>query len=182
MEKPQIQRYIELGRSHVTYLTTRDSIAPKLDLRGRKFRLVKYALFEDLHEGLRGARITGFARMFRDFMEEHDMAGPQPFDHKELKRAGQAFDLYKKCQGTLAMVRAEINNGFRSNFKTKENLTRPTFEGGPDYGWVRSYLGSFKRGAVKTVGIGLHPEDGNLYFTVYLWGNLDPSISKIRST
>ena len=35
-------------------------------------------------------------------------------------------------------------------------------------------------GAVKTVEIVLEPDDGSLYFSVYLWGNLHPSIPKIR--
>lgn len=180
MGKPQIQRYIDLGLCHVTYLTTSDSLAPDIDYRGRKFRMVKHALFEELHEALDETRATELTKMFLEFMEEHGMSPPRHFDRKDLRRAEQAFDFYKRCRATLSIVKTEINDRFRRNLKTRANLTRPVFKSGPDWAYVSSCLDRYRRGAVWSVGIVLEPEGGTLYFAVYLWGNLDPSIPKIR--
>jgi hypothetical protein len=177
--KPQIQRYIDLGQGHVTYLTTSDSLAPAINYRGRKFRM-KHAHFEDLHEALDGRRATELTKMFLEFMEENGMSRPRPFDRKDLQRAEQAFDFQKRCQATLSIVGATINDRFRRNLKTRAKLTRPGFDSGPDWALVRSYLDHYRRGAIWFVGIILEPADGNLDFAVCMWGNRDPSIPKIR--
>jgi hypothetical protein len=179
--KPQIQRYIDLGQGHVTYLTTSDSLAPAVKYRGRKFRMVKHAHFEDLHEALDGTHATELTKIFLEFMEENGMSRPRPFDRKDLQRAEQAFDFQKRCQATLSIVRTEINDRFRGNLNTHANLTKPGFKSGPDWALVSSSLDHFRRGAVWSVGIVLEPDDGNLYFAVYMWGNIDPSIPKIRN-
>ena len=178
--KPQISRYIDLGLGHVTYLTTRDSLAPEVDGRGRKFRLIKHALFENLYGALEGARRTRLTEMFLEFMEEQGMTGPHPFSRRELNGAEQTFGLYGKCLRTMEMVRTEVNNQFRRNLKTYARLTRPSFRSGPDWCYVGSYLNGYRRGAVNFVGMGLEPWEGSLHFHVFLWGNLHPSIARIR--
>ena len=178
--KPQVQRYIDLRLGYVTFLTTSASLAPETDHRGRKFRMVKHALFEELHEALDTARVSDLTKLFLEFMEENGMAGPRPFERKELKRAGEALEIFKKCQSTLAIVRTEANVPFRRNLRTRSNLTRPAFKGGPGWGYMDSYLANFRRGAVKWVGLILSAEEGGLDFTVYAWGTLAPSIARIR--
>lgn len=180
MGKPQIQRYVDLGKGHVTYLTTSDSLAPKIYFRGRKYRMVKHAHFEDLHEALDGVRATELTKMFLEFMEEHGMSRPRPFDRTEIHSAEQALDFYKRCRDTLSIVRTEIIDRFRRNLKTRANLTRPDFISGPDWAYVSSRLDRYRRGEVWQVGIVLEPDGGSLYFAVYLWGNRHPSIPKIR--
>ena len=175
--KPQVQRYIDLACGHVTYLTTSESLTPGIDHRGRKFRMVKHALFEELHEALRTVRVSDLTKMFLEFMEENDMAGPRPFDRIELRHAKIAVEILDKCQATLAIVRNEVNTEFRRNLRTYSNLTRPTFV----TDWVQCYLPKFSRGAVKWVGLSLSPDKDGLYFSVWMWGNLDASITKIRS-
>ncbi len=178
MGKPQVQRYIDLGLCHVTYLTTSDSLPPEIDHRGRKFRMVKHALFEDLHEALDGTRME-LTKMFLEFMEEHDMAVPRPFDRNELKRAGQALSFFRKCQKTLDIVRTKANQRFRQNIRARANLSRPAFYGGPDWDSVQSYL-KYRKGPVRFVGMSMWAEDGGFRFGVWVWGNLHPTHSKIR--
>lgn len=178
--KPQVQRYLDLRLGNVTFLTTSASLAPDTDHRGRKFRMVKHALFEELHESLAMVRVSELTKLFMEFMEENGMAGPRPFEAKELRRAAEALDIFKKCQGTLEIVRTEANAQFRRHLRTRSNLTRPAFKSGPDWGYMDSYLANFRRRAVKWVGLLLSAEEGGLEFTVYAWGTLDPSVSKIR--
>lgn len=174
--KPQVQRYVDLRRGDVTYLTTRESPPPEVDHRGRKFKLAKHALFEELYLELSTARLRPLTRIFVEFMKNHDMAGPEPFERKELKRAEQALAIIEKCSGTLAIVANEVNAQFKANFKTRCNLTRPTIK---TWG-VQSYLPKYKRGAVKWVGFSLEPRDGEIAFDVWMTGTLHPSIARIR--
>ena len=175
--KPQVQRYISLGRGHVTYLTTSASSAPEMDQRGHNCRLVKHALFEELYEELRMARVGHLTKMFMEFMEDNGMSAPIPFKAKELRRAQEALEIIQKCQDSLAIVCAEVSTDFRSNLRTRSKLTRPyTAEWG-----VRCYLKGFEKGAVKDVGLSLEPDDDGMYFTVYLWGTLHPTVKKIRT-
>jgi hypothetical protein len=179
--KPQVQRYIDLALGNVTYLTTSESLAPDVDHRGRKFRMVKHALFEELYEALSAARVSALTKMFLEFMEENDMAKPQPFDRKELRDAEEALNnILVKCQHTLEIVRTEANTEFRRNLRTRSNLTRATLNIGPDWAYVHCYLPKFSPGAVKWVGLSLSAEDGGIYFAVWMWGTLDRSITKIR--
>ena len=180
MGKPQVQRYIDLRLGHVTFLTTSASLSPDTDHRGRIFRMVKHALFEELCEALRTARVSELTNLFLEFMEENGMAGPQPFNRRELKRTGDAFEIFKKVQGTLAIVRTAVNEQVRHNLRTRSNLTRPAFKGGPDWSYMDSYLAKFHKRAVKWVGLILQADEGRLEFTVYAWGTLDPSIARIR--
>jgi len=176
--KPQVQRYIDLKLGNVTYLTTSDSLGPDVDHRGRRrFRMVKHALFEELYEALATPCLTDLAKMFVEFMEENDMAGPQPFARQEIRRAKSAIDIIQKCQSTLAIVRTETNTVVRRNLKTRSNLTRPTFV--PD--WVQCYLPKYSKGAVKSVGLSLSADQDGLRFSVWMWGKLDPKITKIRT-
>jgi len=179
--KPQVQRYLDLRKGHVTFLTTSASLPPDTDHRGRKYRMVKHALFEELYEAIGESRVSELTELFLEFMEENGMAGPQPFERRELRRAAEAFDIYKKCQGTLAIVRAEVNERFRANLRTRANLTRPAFKGGPDWSYMDSYLAKFHKRAVRWVGLILQAdENGTLDFSVYAYGTLDGTISRIR--
>ena len=178
--KPQVQRYLDLGLGHVTFLTTSASLPPDTDHRGRKFRMVTHALFEEFHKALAAAPVSSLTKAFIEFMEENGMAEPPPFERKELKRAEAALDLYKKCKNTLALVRTEANSAFRKNLKTWSNLTRPAFKSGPDWGYIDSYLADYRKNAVKWVGITLSAEENGIEFAVYMWGTLDPSIRRIR--
>ena len=174
--KPQVQRYVDLRRGNVTYLTTRETPSPEVDHRGRKYRMVKHALFEELHAVLSTARLRPLARMFVEFMETNDMASPKPFDLKELKRAEQALAIIEKCRDTLAIVANEVNAQFKANFKTRCNLTRPARKS-----WgVQSYLPKYTRRAVKWVGLSLEPCDGDIFFSVWMTGTLHPTIGRIR--
>lgn len=178
--KPQVQRYLDLRKGHVTYLTTRDSLAPDTDHRGRKYIMVKHAFLEDLYRALQSARVAPLTRLFLDFMKENAMAGPQPFSRKEIKRVNESMLLLRKCLGALSIVRAEANLQFRRNLKTYSNLTRPSYKGYDDGGEVQCYLSNFHRKAVRWVGISITPVDQQLHFCVWVWGRLDPSIIKIR--
>jgi hypothetical protein len=180
MGKPQVQRYLDLRKGHVTYLTTRASLAPDTDQRGRKYKLVKHALLEDLYQALRPARVSALAVVFLDFMNDNDMAGPEPFSGNQIKRAAKSMRMVKKCMGALSIVRSEANLQFRRNLKTYSNLTRPTYKGYADGGEVQCYLPDFHRKAVKWVGLSITPQDQQLHFCVWMWGRLDPSIIKIR--
>lgn len=174
--KPQVQRYLDLKCGHVTYLTTRDVLPPEVDGRGRKYRMVKHALFEELHTELSNQRLDALAQMFREFMEEHDMAAPKPFTRSELKAAEQALAIVEKCRSTLEIVANEVNAGFRANFRTRCSLTRPARKS-----WgVQSYLPKFSRGPVKWVGFSLQPADGKLFFSVWMVGTRHPIVAKIR--
>jgi len=177
--KPQVQRYLDLRKGHVTYLTTRDSLAPDTDQRGRKYKLVKHALLEDLYEMLRAARVSPLARVFLDFMKDKDMAGPEPFGRDEIRRADQSMRLIKKCVGALSIVRSEANLLMRRNLRTRSNLTRPTYKGYSDGGEVQCYFPKYHRRAVKWVGLSITPDERHLTFCVWMWGRLDPSITKI---
>lgn len=97
--KPQVQRYLDLKKGHVTYLTTKDSLAPETNHQGRKFIMVKHAFLEDLYQELRAARVSPLANQFLDFMKENNMADPEPFSRRELKRADESMRLVKKCMG-----------------------------------------------------------------------------------
>jgi hypothetical protein len=179
--KPQVQRYLDLRQGHVTFLTTSASLPPDTDHRGRTYRMVKHALFEELHQALASSHVSELTKLFLNFMEENGMAGPQPFDRRELRRAGEAFEIFKKCQSTLAIVRTEANGPFRNNLRTRSNLTRPAFKSGPDWGYMDSYLAKFHKRAVRWVGMILQEGDaGTLDFTVYAHGTLHPSIGRIR--
>jgi len=175
--KPQIQRYIDLKRGHVTYLTTSDSLAPEVDQRGRRrFRLVKHALFEELYEELVDARLSYWTKMFVEFMEENGMAGPRPFNKQELRRAKSAVDIIENCRSTLEIVRTEANTRFRQNLRTRSNLTRPTFVND----WVQCYLAKFSKGPIRWVGLSLTADEMGLRFSVWVWGKRDQSFNKIR--
>lgn len=180
--KPQVQRYLDLRLGHVTYLTTRDSLSPETDHRGRKYVMVKHALLEDLYQLLRTARVSPLGSIFLEFMKENDMSGPEPFSRQELRRADNSMRVFQKCLSTLTIVTTEVNTRFRSNVKTYSNLTRPTYSGGDDGGEVQCYLSDYSgRGAVKSIGLSITPEGGRVYFYVWMWGKLDPSIARIRS-
>lgn len=142
--------------------------------------MVKHALLEELHASLDAPRVSDMTKMFVKFMEENGMAGPRPFDRKELKGAEEALDFLKKCQNMLAIVGVESNDRFRRNIGTYAKLTRPAFTSGPDWAYVQSYLRNYQKRAVRSVGIALFAEDGGLNFYVWLWGNLHPSITNIR--
>lgn len=180
-EKPQVQRYIDLRLGHVTYLTTRASLAPETDHRGRKFRMIKHALFEDLYTALQVKHLSPLSKLFLEFMEENNMSAPRPFNRGELKRAEDSLKLFQKCLSTLQIVRTEVNMQFSRNLNTRAELTRPTFTGGATWSEVHCYLAGYRgRRPVQWVGLSLSPDEDELYFHVWMWGKLDPTIGKIR--
>lgn len=125
--KRQIRRYLDLKCGHVTYLTTSESLAPVTDHRGREYKLVKHAFFEELHQSLSAARVGPLVETFLDFMKANDMSGPEPFSRGEIKRADESMRIVKKCLGTLTIVRTEVNTQLRRNLGTYSDLTRPTY-------------------------------------------------------
>lgn len=173
---PQVQRYLDLKRGHVTYLTTRDALAPDIDERGRRHRLVKHALFDELHSALSDVRLAPLTKAFVDFMKENDMAAPEPLKRIELKRTGQALEIVEKCRSLMALVANELNSTFKVNFRTRGNLTRPSRTS-----WgIQCYLKGFQRKQVRTVGISISPGKGGVYFTVWMTGTRHPTIERIR--
>ena len=181
-EKPQVQRYVDLGLGHVTYLTTRASLAPELKGRRRKFRMVKHALFEDLYKALQVKHLSPFVKLFLEFMEEHNMSAPKPLNRAELQQVERALAVYQKCLSTLQIVRNEVNTQFRRNLNAKANLTRPAFMGDANDREVHCYMSGFhNRRPVQWVGLSLSPHEDGVYFHVWMWGKLHPTIRKIRS-
>jgi len=172
--KPQLQRYVDLGRGDVTYLTTVESLTPEVDHRGRKFRFVKHAFLEDLHKELGAVHSSPLVGFLREFMEDNYMAGPKSFNQTELKRSEDSLEFVHKCQDTLAIVRNDVNKKFRQNFHTHSNLTRPGIR---QYGVVESYLKGYHRKGITWVGILLSGEEGGLYFSVWAYGRLDGSMA-----
>jgi hypothetical protein len=113
--KPQVQRYLDLKIGHVTYLTTRTALVPETDHRGRRYVMVKHAFLEDLYQAVRPSADSPLVGAFLDFMKQNDMAGPQGFSRKEIKRVNESMILLRKCLDSLATVRSEVNVPLRHN-------------------------------------------------------------------
>ena len=109
------------------------------------------------------------------------MAEPQPFNRTELQSAEKAFATYFKCQSTLNIVRARVNDRFQTNLGAKSGLTRATFERDKNFGYVQCYLAKkFPHAAVRWVGLALSAESDHLDFSVWLWGKRSSLIDSIR--
>lgn len=168
--RSQIDRYLDLRRGHVTFLTTRFTRDHQADLRGRTHR-VHHALFEHLHAAIKPARRGEMGKAFVEFMEEQGMAPTEPLTRAELRLGEAAAAVHRKCIDLLAQLRQEIEPEFRQNLRCRGFLASPRLKHGPDWAFYDCcLLGLRNRGPVRTAGFGLAPDADGTWFSVYVWG------------
>jgi len=181
--KPQVQRYLDLKKGNVTFLTSRHVPPPEVDEQGnRRFRLVRHAVFEELYRAVNNVSVDPLLREFVDFMKSKGLCEPEPFSNTEMIRARAAFDFMGKAEEILSEVRFKLERIFPRNLGTYAKLSRPTFktwEGGG--GEWQCYMKK-KRGGVRWVGFSIEPNQGGLRFFLWVWGVHGTTIPRIRDS
>jgi hypothetical protein len=159
---PQVKKYLSYKVGPVAYLTTKAASAP--DVNSKQF--LGHFFFEDLYENLTNAKLTLPGMLFREFMEENGMKPLEPFTQRELGNAKQAFDFARKCEFILDEIKSTVEPEFRKLFHTRTRFTGGHFS--PCYGSAYVWTKNFTRGNLKTVGVYIEPEEGALYYGVWV--------------
>jgi len=159
----QVEKYLDYDIGPVAYLTTKAASAP--DVNSKQF--LGHFFFEDLYEHLTNAtKLTTPGKLFRHFMEENGMKPLEPFTQGELGNAQQAFGFAKKCEYLLREIKSAVEPEFRTLFHTRTQFTKGNFS--PTYGSAYVMTKNFTRGSVKTVGVYIEPNNGTLYYGVWV--------------